>query len=314
MGSRCRPDDGYTFSLVSLLGRRTFLGSIGTLAAGCSQAATQKPPPDPSPDWHDIGFPAKGSNDEQRALIFAPKGSAEWPVLVALHGRGEAGRGLYAGARGWRDDYHLDRAYRALQSGRVTSDDAAGMLSDERLAAINASLAQQPFAGLVIACPYTPVPAGRSTESAAPFASFLAEFLLPKVGELRGRMPRPASTGIDGVSMGGRYALQIGLGLGGAYRSIGALQPAIQVGEADAFADLAVGASDGNMLSLRLVSSEDDPFLEATRALASAFESRKLPSRLVVTRGPHDYAWNRGPGSIELLVHHERVLRGLPPP
>jgi hypothetical protein len=284
------------------------------LAAGCSQPASQKPPPEPSPDWNDVGFPAKGSHEEQRALIFAPKGSESWPVLVALHGRGEAGRGLDAGARGWRDDYHLVRAYRALQGGRVTAEHAAGMLAEERLAAINASLAQAPFLGLVIACPYTPVPEGRSVESAAPFASFLADSLLPKVGELRGKSPAPDATGIDGVSMGGRYALQIGLGLSGAYRSIGALQPAIQVDEAGMFADLAVRASESRSLSLRLVSSDDDPFLAATRALASGFDERKLPSRLVVTRGPHDYAWNRGPGSIELLVHHERVLRGLPPP
>jgi len=294
--------------------RRAFLGSIGALAAGCSQTSTKKRPPEPTEDWHDVAFPATADQADQRALVFAPKGSSEWPVLVALHGRGEAGRGLDKGARGWRDDYTLMRAYRALASGKITADDASGMLSDERIGAINASLAAKPFAGLVVACPYTPVPTGRGAESAQAFGAFVAGALLPRVGELRGRPPAPESTAIDGVSMGGRYALQLGLGPTDAFGSVGALQPAIQVAEADAFAALAARAIARRPRSLRLVSSEDDPFLEATRALAAAFEREKLVAGLVVTRGPHDYAWNRGPGAIELLVHHERVLRGLPPP
>jgi hypothetical protein len=30
--------------------------------------------------------------------------------------------------------------------------------------------------------------------------------------------------------------------------------------------------------------------------------------------GPHDYDFNRGPGGIEMLLFHDRVLRGEPPP
>ncbi|MBL9026289.1 MAG: esterase [Myxococcales bacterium] len=293
--------------------RRAALGGLAALA-GCSHRA-DKPAGKPTPDWHDLAFSSGGEGDgEQRALVYAPPGSASWPVLVALHGRGEAGRGVEAGARGWRDDYDLQKAVDALRSGEIRSEDAGHMLSLERLEALNRSLRAAPFVGLVIACPYTPVPRGRAPEDAAPFARFLTDSLLPKVAEVRGGAVERKATGIDGVSMGGRYALSIGLTKTETFASVGGLQPAIQVGEADAFADLAARAAERAPFAIRLVSSEEDPFLEPTRALASALDARKIVHRLVVTSGPHDYAWNRGPGSLELLIHHERVLRGLPAP
>jgi len=33
-----------------------------------------------------------------------------------------------------------------------------------------------------------------------------------------------------------------------------------------------------------------------------------------VVTGPHDYAFNRGPGALEMLAYHDRVLRGADPP
>jgi hypothetical protein len=36
---------------------------------------------------------------------------------------------------------------------------------------------------------------------------------------------------------------------------------------------------------------------------------RRKQEHLVVP-GPHDYPFNRGPGAIEMLLWHDRVLRG----
>lgn len=297
------------------LSRRTLLGSLAGLVSCSSRSASSgDKPAAPSEGWHDLEFPAAGGLEAERALVYAPEGSASWPVLVALHGRGEAGRGLRAGAYGWRDEYDLGKAVDRLKTGHIDSDDAGHMLDAARLEALNKSLASKPWSGLIIACPYTPVPTGRAPSDAAPFARFLTEVLLPKIGELRGAPVKREESGIDGVSMGGRYALQIGLGVATAFSSVGGLQPAIQVGEADAFADLAAQTVAKAPTTIRLVSSEGDPFLEATRALAAALEQHKVAQTIVVTQGPHDYAWNQGPGSIELALHHERVLRGLPPP
>jgi hypothetical protein len=30
--------------------------------------------------------------------------------------------------------------------------------------------------------------------------------------------------------------------------------------------------------------------------------------------GPHDYVFNRGPGAVEMLLFHDRALRGRPAP
>lgn len=303
-------------ALDSAVSRRAILGSLASLtASACSnRAPTSDKPAPPTDGWHDLEFPAANGYEAERALIYAPDGCATWPVLVALHGRGEAGRGLRAGAYGWRDEYDLAKAIERLKRGSLDSDDAGHMLSADRLAALNRSLASAAWSGLIIACPYTPVPNGRSASDAAPFARFLTDTLLPKVAELRGAPMKREQVGIDGVSMGGRYALQIGLDPSSAFASVGGLQPAIQVGEAEAFADLAAQTVERNPTTIRLVSSEGDPFLQATRALAAALDQRKVQNTLVVTQGPHDYAWNQGPGSLELALHHERVLRGLPPP
>jgi hypothetical protein len=42
-------------------------------------------------------------------------------------------------------------------------------------------------------------------------------------------------------------------------------------------------------------------------------KSAGVPNVLVVVPGPHDYPFNRGPAVYEMLLHHDRVLRGLQP-
>jgi enterochelin esterase-like enzyme len=154
----------------------------------------------------------------------------------------------------------------------------------------------------------------RSPAGAASFARFVVELLLPRVASVTRVNLSPARTGIDGVSMGGRLALLVGWSRPEVFGAIGALQPAIRPEEADELADLALTAHRKHPFALRLVSSEGDPFLEAVRALGGALTARGVPHQVIVTPGPHDYVWNRGPGSYEMLLWHERVLRNLPPP
>lgn len=236
------------------------------------------------------------------------------PVLVALHGRGESGRGLEVGAKAWRDDYSLDKLDLRLREGPLTRADLGDMVFDERLGKINASLKSYPYEGLVVACPHTPDLKDRSKQGAAPFAKFVRESLLPRVHTESKSLDTRRSTGIDGVSMGGRLALLVGFTYPDVFGSIGALQPAIKVEEAEMFAEMAAGATLDKKTALRLVSSEGDPFLAAVRALSKALESVNVQHELIVTPGPHDYAWNRGPGGVEMLLWHERVLRGRPAP
>lgn len=277
--------------------------------AACQKSSAPSIPADGR--WRDLLF---SPPDEQRALVLVPQANRPLPLLVALHGRGESGRGLEVGAKAWRDDYNLDKIDARLRAGSLTSADLGDFVVEKRLGEINTSLKNSGFEGVVVACPYTPDLKDRSAQGAAPFAQFIRESLLPKVRSESKCLEARESTGIDGVSMGGRLALLVGFLHSDIFGAVGALQPAIKVEEAEMFAGMAKRASFGKKLAIRLVSSEGDPFLAAVRALSKALDDVQVKHELVVTPGPHDYAWNRGPGSAEMLLWHERILRGLAGP
>ncbi|MBW2452962.1 MAG: esterase [Deltaproteobacteria bacterium] len=308
--------------------RRELLGAVAGLlgAAGCDRhgpgkSGTGRPAPATATStasvagghWRELSFApgAHWSEPEHAALLV---GAADQPLLVALHGRGEAGRGLKVGARGWRDDYDLDLAHQRLKRPPLTEKDFHGFVAPVRLAALNASLAAKSYAGLTVACPYAPALRDRSLAGARGFASFVTEVLVPRVRQELGLPKERKRTGIDGVSMGGRLALLVGLSHPELFSAVGALQPAISVAEAEWLARLAATAGARHPMKLRLVSSEDDPFLPAVQAFAKALDERQVAHQVIVTPGPHDYIWNRGPGSYEMLLWHERVLRGLAAP
>lgn len=289
--------------------RRTVLGLAALYVAGCHRERSIPLVLDER--WKDLNFdPA----DEQRALLLAPRSVEPLPLLVALHGRGESGRGTEVGARAWRDDYALDVLDKKLRAQTISEADLGNFVSPDRLTRLNASLAKTPYAGLAVACPYTPLVSDRSPAGAEPFARFVIDKLLPRARAEAKTSSERDKTGIDGVSMGGRLALLVGLSHPEVFGVVGALQPAIRVEEAALFTSLARAALAKGSLRLRLVSSEQDPFLQAVRALSTALREASIEHELVVTPGPHDYAWNRGPGGAEMLLGQERALRGMPPP
>ena len=296
------------------LTRRQLLFSLAALAASCRRSPPQARGGGSAP-WRELSFdPGEGATEGQRALVLEPPGAREKPLLVALHGRGESGRGLEAGARGWRDDYDLGRLDDRLCAPPLGAADLQGFAQPARLERINASLAAAPYEGLCVACPYTPDLDDRSIEGAQPFGRFVVDRLLPRARAEVGGRPDRRATGIDGVSMGGRLALLVGLSHPEAFGAVGALQPAIRAEEAPLLSALAARALARAPLALRIVSSEGDVFLPACRALSERLRSDGIAHDLGVGPGPHDYGCNRGPGSAEMLLWHERVLRGLPAP
>lgn len=296
--------------------RRALLGLAALAAPSCRRGTSPPAPEAAAPSaWKDLPFePASEGEDPQRALLLAPEDAPAPPLLVALHGRGEAVRGLEVGARGWRDDYGLDAALKRLRSPPLTPDDLGQMVTPERLAQLNASLKEHPYRGLCIATPFTPDLRDRSVEGAAGLGRFLVERLLPRARAEGGCQPAREATGIDGVSLGGRLALLVGLSFPDVFGAVGALQPAVRAGEAEMFSALARRAMERRAVALRLVSSEGDPFLPAIQALSDRLRQDGVTHTLLVVPGPHDYAWNRGPGGVEMVLWHERIQRGLPPP
>jgi len=239
-----------------------------------------------------------------------------FPVLLTFHGLGEARKGPEKGARGWIDDYGLYRAIERLHHPPLTPQDLQGFVDAERLEALNAALAEHPYRGLVIVNSYTPdmLRGDEPFSKVPPLARFVLDELLPRAARETPAVGTPETTGIDGISLGGRAALAIGLGHPEAFGAIGGLQPAFDVENAQAVATRAALARQKNpKVCFRLLTSDEDYFLGATKAMSAAMKSVGVPHSLVVVPGPHDYPFNRGPAVYEMLLHHDRVLRGLPP-
>jgi hypothetical protein len=257
----------------------------------------------------------------EKALAIVPrwgKADERFPVLVALHGRGEAVRGMDVGARGWLREYDLGRTIARLRAPPLTREDFKGFVEEKRLARINASLGERPFRGLVVVCPWVPDLVNErdrtNLDAPRPFGRFVVETLLPRVGDETPSLRDTASTGIDGVSLGGRVSLVVGLSHPGQFGAIGALQPAIQDNEPPLLAKKARDAmGDARRIQLRLVTSDQDYFRGAVTGLHMALTAEHIEHEYLVIPGPHDYAFNRGPGGVEMLLWHDRVLRGEPP-
>jgi len=235
-----------------------------------------------------------------------------FPVLIALHGRGEALKGPMRGARGWVDDYALGRAIRRLSLPPLEPRDFEGLTDRKRLDRVNAELRSNPYQGLVVLCPYTPdVLAGeRPFDRAVPYARFLVDTLLPRARRELPVIDSAEATGIDGVSLGGRLAILSGLYQPTEFGAVAALQAAFDSSDAPKLASLAGEAHRSNPgLKFRLLTSDEDYFFNANRAISAAFRQARVPHEFLVVPGPHDYVFNRGPGAIEMLLFHDRALR-----
>jgi hypothetical protein len=234
---------------------------------------------------------------------------------VALHGRGESLKGSRRGARGWLDDYELDRAIARLAKPPLKKRDFQGYVTGQRLRRINRELGKDPYAGLIVVCPFLPDVLRRDSafENAEPLAAFIVDVLLPRVYARTPAIGTAGATGIDGVSLGGRAALLVGLSRPKAFGAIGGLQAAIDDSEISRFAELGARAlKDNPALSLRLLTSDRDHFLRVNQRLSAAFSKKGIRHRYLRVLGTHSYRFNRGPGSLEMLLFHDRALRGLP--
>ena len=298
-----------------MLGRRTWL--VGTAAAAaCSRlerASGNGPPPTSSRnvrvlEW-DLGEQSWGSG---RAVVLVPAwgdASARYPVLVALHGRGESLKAPADGAMGWARDYALVHAIDRVLAPPLDDSDYRGFVDPPRLAAANASLAAHPFGGLIVACPWLPDFRPAATADLAAYSRFLREVLLPRVHRETPALATPESTGIDGVSLGGVTALRIGLTCPESFATVGGIQPAVAEGQNSDWVALARAARARRpSLKLRLLTTHEDYFRRAILGISAAWLAAGIDHDFIELPGPHDYVFNRGAGSIELLLWHDRLL------
>jgi hypothetical protein len=286
-------------------------------AMACSRsepASGSGPPPIPSStnvrllEW-DLGSQPWGPG---RVVVVVPvwgDETARYPVLVALHGRGEAVKPPAEGAMGWPRDYAMLRAFDRLRAPPLRESDYQGFVDPRRMAEANASLAARPFAGVIVVCPWVPDFDLTATADIAGYGRYITDTLLPRVRRDTVAFSAPEATGIDGVSLGGAVALRVGLASPESFGAVGGIQPALARGQNELWSTLAQAARARRPgMKLRLLTSHADYFRSAITGVSQAWRGAGIDHDFADVPGPHDYVFNRGPGSIELLLWHDRVL------
>jgi enterochelin esterase-like enzyme len=242
---------------------------------------------------------------------YDPRRRVRYPLLIAFSGRGEAVLPPERGAWGWVRDYRLLKQMQALERGRLRAADLGGMVTAAQLERYNRSLASKPFASMVVACPHTFDLLG--TER--PWHDGYARFYLEELpADLRRRLhvrTDARGLGVDGVSLGGLWSLVLGFSRPERVGQIGALQPAVTP-----FLERLVELARARRKALAsrplsLVTSTGDGLRPAVTKLSARLRGIGVRHKLTVLQGPHDYAFNRGPGGIYMLLWHDRIFQGV---
>jgi iron(III)-salmochelin esterase len=243
-------------------------------------------------------------------LDYDSRPDKRYPAVIAFGGAGECARSPREGALAWMGYYKADQAVAALEGNRLQRTDFKGLVTEERLRQYNGSLAKRPYQGVVLVCPYSPLitPGGR-VES-PDYEAFVMEELLPEI-KRRYRI-EDGSVGVDGVSMGGARSMYYGLKHPETFATIGSVQGAFGP-FLDTYADLVEKNRDALRSGpwVQLVTSDKDSMAASVEKMHRLLQKAGIPHRYSVLTGPHDYVFNQGPGSLALLLFHNRSL---PPP
>ncbi len=261
---------------------------------------------------HDWALPGDAKLG-RRAVVLVPthlKKGERVPLLIALHGLAET-VDEEMGAYAWVKRYGIGDGYAHARAPETIS--LAGlnkMVTELRVAELRAELGKQPFAGMVIACPYTP-----NIWKAAPtpdlvldaYTPWLFDVLLPR---LRAETPVNDKVAVDGVSLGGYASLGVGVRKLDSIHSLGCVQAAVSTADADKWAErIAKAFASHGQKPLHLLTSTTDAFRQPVEALSASLKKRSVPHTFRLAIGPHDQPFLRGPGSLEMLLFHDRALR-----
>lgn len=302
-----------------LFPRRQFL--LGTMAGvmgatlpsaradEAAKKASQKAPTSNDLELVDVQVPGDRALG-RRFLLCLPKHlqpGEKVPLVVLLHGLGETGderTGVYA----WVERYGLLSAYERLRRLPIVRSSKREDWTEARLAEVNADLAQKAFRGLCLVCPFTPNIHKTSSPAASldTYANWLTEVVIPRARKDAPVLDDPASTTLDGCSLGGYMALEVFARKPDVFGALGAVQAAVGKARALGYAQRLAVAMGNNVKPVHLLSSQADPFLAGNQMLHSELSKRNVPCNLRVLPGPHDQPWLREAGSIEMLLSHDR--------
>lgn len=301
------------------LPRRALLQQLAaaTAAAALSPRRALAEPALPTPpldldvrDFRVEGDKALG----RRFVLLTPKhlgADEKVPLLVLLHGLGET-TDERLGAFAWLERYGLGTAYDRLRRPPVARISKHGYFPDPLLAAVNAELAQRPFKGLAIACPFTPNVQKMARGAALDgYTRWLCEVVIPRARREAPVIADAAHTGLDGVSLGGYIGFEVFSRRPEMFGAWGGVQAAIMTYMAEGYASklASIAASSSTPPHIHLETSEADPYREANELLAKLLAKKSVKADLLVLPGHHNQPFLREAGTLEMLRWHDRRLR-----
>lgn len=243
--------------------------------------------------------------------LMLPKGysgnAQTYPLVLAFGGRGESLRDKREGAQAWIKYYYLDEAAQALSNPPLTLDAFNQFIDTDSLAGINSQLEHHPYKGLIIANPYSPDILENHDLTDAGYEKFVMERLLPYL-KSHYRIQSQA-IGIDGVSLGAARSMYFGLKYPEVFTTLGSIQGAL-----DPWMPLFIQLIQANQTILanhppiQLITSSGDYLRLSTIQMKEALTSFDIQTNYYDFKGPHDYIFNRGPGSLMLLIYHNHYL------
>ncbi|MFH0960519.1 MAG: alpha/beta hydrolase-fold protein [Pseudomonadota bacterium] len=226
----------------------------------------------------------------------------KYPLVIAFGGAGECARPPREGALAWAQYYRMDEAIKALTSNHLESVDFRGLVTPEQLTYFNNRLKKEPYSGVIVACPYSPLISNPREFEDPKYEHFIMDELVPLL-KRRFRVEE-GRVGVDGVSMGGARSMFFGLKYPMTFFSIGSSQGAFGP-FMDTYSDLI--RTNREILKKRpiqLVTSDGDGMAPSVKKMSALLNSEGIPHTYLNLTGPHDYIFNQGPGSISLLMFH----------
>ncbi|MEL6180071.1 MAG: alpha/beta hydrolase-fold protein, partial [Myxococcota bacterium] len=228
---------------------------------------------------------------------------SRWPAVLTFAGLGESKRGNRAGAWGWVEMYGVVPAMAALHRNALAPDDLQGLLEPEELDAYNKVLTETPYRGVVLVCPYPPQ---RSSDA---YERFLIEELVPYTNAQLRIFPEPERWGIDGISMGGMLSTVIGFSQAEHFGAFGSQQSSLSYSpRLQNMIDQHRQQLEGKPINI--ATSTYDGFRRSLTTLSQRLNDTHLNHRFTILPGRHNKRFVKGPGSIELLLFHDRALWG----
>ncbi len=232
--------------------------------------------------------------------------STRYPTVLAMAGLGESVRGNKAGAYGWVEKYGVVPAMAALHRGRLTRADFQDLVTDEALARYNAALAKEPYRGVILVCPYPPN-LNKGIRQLDGYERFWFDELMPWVdAEFR----TTSTWGIGGISLGGLTATHVGFGNPGKFAAISSQQASVTRSRPRLVKRAEAHLEALKSTRLNIATSHRDGYRKALTQFHEDLLRIGLPHRFVILQGAHNKPFVKGPGSLEILLFHDRALRG----